>query len=452
VADVIEAAQKLGEPLPKSNSVPPSPPKCKSLPLRHKGHGNIQNYFKPEFPFDHPSNSLQALSLRRRRDAEIDEILADVDKYQKRRQDEFSQPQKSPLAITPPPQMPGEERYKKQGLGRYDKEKEQRVIGRRDANSGSSDMSTISTTSMKVQICKCREPSGVGVVLKCNAAFCPTGYFHLECTGLLQQPTANLVWTCSDCSGFPEGSLVAAVAAEASDEGGELEIDDEHEYDYDYMYDDDEDLSNENFDSHDELLESDRMSTATSRGTASPDDLSDSDCISTLTGVRGTSPEQPVTLTRAVHTANEFTLINQGVSELPVTPPRHMTPKNSFTPINPNRTSGTVTPFSIHHTPFFSLDGGPPTAEGQAASCLPVGWSEVAFEDLAPFIVAETNVASYRTLSPEYMGMLEEWKAACPMSRLLPGQQALNPFHTNSVQTVPLSRLLAMVEAEMANK
>ena len=174
--------------------------------------------------------------------------------------------------------------------------------------------------------------------------------------------------------------------------------------------------------------------------------------MSTLTGVRGASPEEPVTLPRVVHTANEFTLVNQGVSELPVTPPRRMTPSNSFTPINPNRTSGNVTPLNIRSTPFFSLDGGPPTAEEQAAAFLPVGWSEVTFEDLAPFIIAETNVASYRTLSPEHMGLLEEWKAACPMSRLLPGQQALNPFHVNSVQTVPLSHLLATVEAEMAKK
>jgi hypothetical protein len=448
MAEVIEAAERLSAPLPKPKGVPPSPPKRKSLPLRHKAHGSIDNYFKPDFLFDHASNSLQAQSLRRRRDAEIDDILADVDKYEKRRQEESGQAQKSPLMITVPPQIPWEERYKKQGLSRWDKEKE-RVVSRRDTNSGGSVISTVSRATLTVRICKCREPSGVGVVLRCSAAFCPVGLFHLECTGLLLQPTANLVWSCSECSGLPEGSLVAV---EVSDEGNDLEMEDEHNHDYANIHDGDYESNSEDFDSDDGLAWSGRVSNITARTTASPDDVSDSDSISDFTNSRGPSPEQSTNLPRASHTVHELTPTGQSVGGSPITPQTHITPTNSFTPVNPHCTFKHITPVGTRHRPFFSLDGGPSATEGQPAICLPVGWSQVTFEDLAPFIIAETNVASYHTLSPEHMGMLEEWRAACPISKLLPGHRALNPIHVNNVQTIPLSHLLAMVEAEMAQK
>lgn len=451
IAEVIEAAQKLAAPIPKSNGVPPCPPKCESLPLQHEGHGNLKNYLNPESLLDQASNSLQAQSLRRRRNAEIDDILADVDTYEKRRQDESGQAQKSPLTITPPPQMPAEERYKKQGRSRYDKEKEraQRVISRRDANPGGSVMSTVPATPLTARICKCSEASGVGVVLKCSAAFCPTGFFHLECTRLQQQPAASLVWTCGDCSGSLEGSLAAA---KASDKPERLEMDHEHQHDDSNIDNDDDELSTEDFNSDDRLLESDRTSNITGRRTASPDDLSYSDYASIFIRVRESSSEEPATLPRAVHTSNEFTPVVHGQSEMPVRPSKRMTPTHSFTAINSDRKSGSTKPSCMRPTSLFSLDGGSPGAETQSTASLPVGWSQVTFDDLAPFILAETNVASYRALSPAHMGMLEEWRAACPISKLLPGQRALNPFHVNSVQTVPLSHLLAMVDAELAHK
>ncbi len=107
MAEVLEAAQKLATP-----SLKP----LKVLPMRQNGHASIQDFFQPDFPFNHPSNSAQALALRRRRDAEIDEILIHVDKYERRKMVDTNEAQKSPLIITPPLQMPGEERYKKQGL------------------------------------------------------------------------------------------------------------------------------------------------------------------------------------------------------------------------------------------------------------------------------------------------------------------------------------------------
>lgn len=450
MAEVIEAAERLAAPLPKPKGVPPSPPQRKSLPSRHKAHGSIDNYFTPDFLFDHASNSSQANSLRRRRATEIDDILADVDKYEKRRQGESGQAQKSPLLIVPPPQVPGEERYRKQGLTDWDKKKEQRVVSRRDANSRGSVISTISTMTLTVRIRKCRESSGVGAVLRCSAAFCPVGLFHLECTGLLQQPAANLIWTCSECSGLRDGSLVPA---EVLDGSTDLEVDDETSDGYDNIHDDeDESSSSENFPSDDGLLWSGRVSTNIAIRTASLDDLSDSGSVSIATTSRGHTPEQSMDPSKAFHAVHELTPTGRSVGQPPTTPHTSIIPTSSFMPVNPHRTISPITPVGIRHRPHFSLDGGPPAAEGNSAICLPVGWSQVTFEDLAPFIIAETNVASYRTLAPEHMGMLEAWRAACPLSRLLPGQRALNPFHVNSVKTSPLSQLLAMVEAEMAHK
>lgn len=429
--EVIKAAQRLAAPLRNINGVngviPSSSPRSRqTLTRQQKSHNNIENYFNPDFPFDHPSNSLQALSLRRRRDAEINEMLADVEKYNKRRQYDTIQPQKSPLVITPPPQMPGEQRYKKQGRSKWDKEKEQRVAGRRDTNPESTGTSVDSTKSTQFRICKCREPAGVMVVLRCGAEFCPTGHFHLECTKLLQKPETNHTWTCSDCSGFPEGSLVAA---EASDEGEELAMDDE--YDDDFVDGHDEELCNEDYNSQ--------------------EDFPDSDYMSLLPGTKVSSPHELTAPSSAVRPVNKFALSDQGTFGFPATPPRHITPTNSFTPINLDRTPSTVTPSRVRHAPLFSFNGGL-QVKGQSAACPPVGWSEVTFEDLAPFITAETDLASYRALEPEHVGMLEQWKAECPVSRLIPRQRAFSPFRANSVQTAPLSHLLAIVEAEMAEK
>jgi hypothetical protein len=453
VKEVVEAAQKLAQPLPKINcvnSMIPSPPKPhRTVRSRTKGHASIQNYLMPDFPFEYPSNSPQALSLRRRRNAEIDDILADVEKYDKRRQDGVDHLQESPLVITPPPQMPGEERYKKQGLRRGDKEKEQRVIDRRDTNSGSSGTTTESAESPSlVRICKCRELSQ-GVVLRCGAEFCPTGQFHLECTGMLQEPAANLVWTCSDCSGLEEGSLVPAGL---SDEEEVLELEDEYESDYDYVYhdygeDDVEDLSNEDSDSHDDLLSTDRSVTDAGRRTVFSDDSSDGDQMTPVADMEVASYGKYKTPGRAVETVNEFILEIQTTHEEAITPPKHNTMANSFTPINPDRKPSTVTPSSIS-----PLDGGPAPAPGIMTGCLPSGWSNVIFEDLAPFIIAETNVRSYRALAPEHMGMLEEWRTACPVSRLVLGQRVCGHSRVNNVRTATLSHLLALVEAEMGGK
>ena len=453
VKEVVEAAEKLVRPLPKTNCVNGtilSPPKPhRTLHSRAKGHASIQNYFMPDSPFEYPSNSPQALSLRRRRNAEIDDILADVEKYDKRRQDDVDHPLKSPLLITPPPQMPGEDRYKKQGLRRGDKEKEKHAVDRRDTSSASSGTTTESAQALSLdRICKCRDFSQ-GLVLRCGAEFCPTGLFHLECTGMLQKPAANLVWTCSDCSGLPEGSLVAA---ELSDEGEELELDDQYGDDNDYVYDDhgdddEEELNNEDPDSHDYLLLTDRSMTESARGTSFSDESCDGDHMPLVADMEVASYGEYNTTRKAVEPVNAFTFETQITHEEPTTPPKHIKMATSFTPINLDRKRGTDAPSSI-----FPFDGGTGPVLGNLPGHLPTGWSDITFEDLAPFIIAETNVMCHHVLATEYIGMLEEWRDACPVSRLASGERLYGHFRVKNVVTASLSHLLAMVEVEMAGR
>jgi hypothetical protein len=420
-ADVIEAAQRLAAPKATNRSVStPSPKRVKAFPMQ-KGSLRIQDYFTLDFAFNHPSNSTQALVLRRRKDTEIEEILIHVEKYEKRRFDDFAAPQKSHLVITQPLQMPGEERYKKQGLGEWDKKKERTTGGKRDRKSDGSNTTTSLTKSLKTRICHCGEPAGVGQVVKCGAEFCPVGAYHLECTGLREKSREGMVWLCSNCSNAPEGTPVAAAASESEEEMQvdecDCESDDEMEEGY---------LSDKSFCDGDQMSIADREVESSSE------------------------PTTPPSVDAAVEI---FTPVNrQQNSGSPSTPMRTIDAStNSFTPVNPGHTPGTITPFTIRCLPAFSLDG-PPTIDGMAQLCLPVGWSEATFEDLAPFIIAETNVTSLRALTLEHMGMLEEWKALCPTSRLLPGQRRDFAAQGNSAQdspVVPLSYLLDRVEAQM---
>ena len=186
----------------------------------------------------------------------------------------------------------------------------------------------------------------------------------------------------------------------------------------------------------------------------SDESIYDSDGMSVVTGSEVEFIEGENTTPRAVTLANSFLPLNSS-SNLPEpsTPPKPVeTPSNTFTSVNTGRAPGTITPFAIRNLSAFSLDGPPPAASGQPAGCLPVGWSETAFEDLAPFIIAETNTASLRSLAPQHKRMLEEWRTTCPPSRLLQGLRYYSPLPLDSETHlgVTLSHLLARVDSEMA--
>lgn len=427
--DVLEAAQRLIPKAKDRNASPiPGLNSRKKLPERQKCALRIQDYFDPDFAFNHASNSTQAFALRRRKGVEIEEILVEVERYEKRKQDDLHSPKKIPLVTTPPPQMAGEDRYKKQGLGRYDKEKERKVNEKRDTNSGGSNTTTSSTKSLKVRICHCGEPAGVGEAVKCSGEFCLIGSYHLVCTGLSEKPQRGMSWLCSNCSNDPEGTLIAAPASESGDE---VQI-----YDRDYEYDDE---MEEGYFSDERFCEMDQMLA--------------------VDGVGLGSTSEPTTPPRNT-AANMFAPIDRQHTPEPLSTPTRVIDAsvNAFTPVNPGRTPGRVTPFIIRRLPAFSLDG-PPTIDGIGQLCLPVGWSEATFEDFAPFIIAETNVASLHALAPEHMSMLEEWRALCPTSRLFPGQRfdlstqgngTYGSVVQEDVDVVPLSYLLDRVDAQMA--
>lgn len=272
-------------------------------------------------------------------------------------------------------------------------------------------------------------------MLKCVAEFCLIGTFHLECTDLSQKPPAGMLWRCSNCSETLGSSLTAANYSE--DEAERLTEDDEENFDYDEEFDDD------NYDQDQELDDEEYTS---------DEGLYGSDQMSLVTGSEAGEPEEPTTPPESIAAVNLHTSLNpeSNIADLS-TPLRPVnTASNAFTPVNIGHTAGIVTPFAIRDLPPFTLDGPAPDVNGWPAYQVPVGWSETAFEDLAPFVIAETSITSLRALTPEHVATLEEWRAACPPSKLLPGlrHDSSVPPAAESHSVVPLSHLLARIDLE----
>lgn len=160
----------------------------------------------PDHAFKHAPNSKQALDLRALKQLEINETLAEVSKYEKALKAAKSQlhrlnirslsPDASVLITRPHYMEPKEDRYKKQGLTRYDRAKYTESL-RRDALNAPA---PVKDMSKNLLFCYCREPDDGREMVRCSKQWCPVGWFHLNCTGLDRLPFLNEEFHCCYCS------------------------------------------------------------------------------------------------------------------------------------------------------------------------------------------------------------------------------------------------------------
>lgn len=162
---------------------------------------------KPDHAFNHHPNSKQALDLRALKQLEINETLAEVSKYEKALKAAKSQlrhldirspsPDASVLITRPFYMEPREDRYKKQGLTRWDRAKYSKALRQSNLHSTPTPVKGMST---KMLYCYCREPDNGREMVRCSKQWCPVGWFHLQCTGLDRLPFLNEEFHCCYCS------------------------------------------------------------------------------------------------------------------------------------------------------------------------------------------------------------------------------------------------------------
>lgn len=190
--DILSAAERL---YPKIGP-------AKTAPLSFRDRNT-----EPDPAFKYLPNSKQALDRRALKQLEINETLAEVSKYEKALKNAKSQlrqlelrspsPDASVLITRPVYMEPRDDRYKKQGLTAYDREKYTKALRRTEASSHSA---PVKDFSGKLLFCYCREPDNGREMVRCSRDWCPVGWFHLDCTGLDRLPFLNEEFHCCYCS------------------------------------------------------------------------------------------------------------------------------------------------------------------------------------------------------------------------------------------------------------
>ncbi|KAK5945293.1 hypothetical protein PMZ80_002497 [Knufia obscura] len=169
----------------------------------------------PSQAFNWPSNSPQNHMRRAHKLREIDLSLAEASKIEKSTKDttpqkqlydqRASSPEASVLITRPAYMEPEKERYKKQGLTKYDyakylKEKKQDDHVREQELDRSSASPVRAPQDLQERHCYCREVDDGTEMLRCSSELCPIGWFHFKCTGLDQLPTITQKFLCCYCS------------------------------------------------------------------------------------------------------------------------------------------------------------------------------------------------------------------------------------------------------------
>lgn len=202
------------------------------------GQGDESGEDPVEMPYDYPSNSPQALRLRKRRLEEAEEIVADVQaqdaKRAKRlelRQTSGTPDESGDLKLRRPVDLsPYNIRYKKQGRI-HSGEKKVRVSDGSTYFYDASDKESIYEPPTNVtraltalanpNICVCQEPAGDRAVVSCSNDKCLIGAFHLECMGEQQLSPAGELY-CKLCQHTFDGLETAARVAAAGAKADEL--------------------------------------------------------------------------------------------------------------------------------------------------------------------------------------------------------------------------------------
>jgi len=183
----------------------------------------------PDQAFNWPSNSPQNHVRRVYKQSEIEDTLAEAERYEKAMADVHGQAQhnrsrdSSPdvsVLITRPAYIERrKDRYKKQGLTRYDwmKYNDEK---KRDEFANTTGPKTPLASPVKPpgkvqeRFCYCCEADDGTAMLKCNSELCPVGWFHLRCTGLDRLPIVNEQSFCCYCSKTGDAFVTKAMSEE----------------------------------------------------------------------------------------------------------------------------------------------------------------------------------------------------------------------------------------------
>ena len=175
----------------------------------------LDKYGCPDHAFNWSSNSPQNRARREFKHYETELTLAEVGKYEKANQEEREQhlkahirepsPEATVLIIRPTYMEPREDRYKKQGLTQYDREKYSKEKKRNEVTNDTQPITPLASLAkasihLQERLCSCRELDDGTEMLECSAELCPVGWFHLRCTGLDRLPTTHEQFFCCYCS------------------------------------------------------------------------------------------------------------------------------------------------------------------------------------------------------------------------------------------------------------
>ena len=161
----------------------------------------------PDFAFDYPSNSAKAIQIRQDKSEEINNILEDITKRATRVVSSDHKPDEGLSLRRPADLSPLIERYKKQGLTRYDQIRDKRFqLDAAPTDGGWSLRRSRSTIHGLFKapdsppMCYCREAEGDGEIIKCDSELCQIGTFHLACCQIDEAPGGNERFYCYYCA------------------------------------------------------------------------------------------------------------------------------------------------------------------------------------------------------------------------------------------------------------
>lgn len=281
------------------------------------------------------------------------------------------------LHITRPIYMEtAKDRYKKQGLGRWNQ-----VVTLRNSRSSPSQMSSASTRlNSDVQLrCYCREPdSGTEPMVKCNNEWCPIGWFHARCAGCQDEDSEYEHFLCDYCREDygPFGPVsedevmmeeVTAVNDMILEQADNLAIEDD---DMEALY--------------------------------SADDESDQDNDSAQTST-------------AVHWGTPINIRSQPTTIHPIPANHNIHPSTEDSTTQPEQLDGKSLTRNSSISAFTSSSSTtchPISFHDPLARSLFPGSSKTSFADLAPFMTSES-------LSPREVEVFENWKHSQSPSRLV---------------------------------
>ena len=343
--------------------------------------GKLDSKLEATFPYHFPSNSAEALALRRKRDKEAQDII-ELDHLRRTSTPpttsaSFVDSQSPNLTLSRPRDvLPYPARYKKQGrtTSDYGKRKSSDT-----ANTSSLPLSKrrrlheARGTPYKALICFCREPAGESDLITCASGACMIGTFHLQCLNLkekIEDGDEVYCMYCAESFREVEAGPMKVVGVDPTESETPSDTEDDvpstprSDLDQDGVYIPDPAACG--------IVEDDALT------------LPSSPSFHTVNGPGHTATSK-----------THHTQIDGLMSPVPVTP--------CLRPISTASLSGNISK----------------AAKPSSAVPLPPGSNRTTFADLAPFIICELSSHSPFGLSSNEAKAVRDWQRFCPRSKLL---------------------------------